>query len=107
MTQVRISMFGGFVLAFPVIAYQLWRFVAPGLYRQEKHAFLPFLLASPILFLIGGAFAFYVVLPIAFDFFLELPAVRRRPSPAPPRPSRADERGAHPVPRHHQRVPRR
>ncbi|MBA3324847.1 MAG: twin-arginine translocase subunit TatC, partial [Rhodobacteraceae bacterium] len=70
MTQVRISMFGGFVLAFPVIAYQLWRFVAPGLYRQEKNAFLPFLLASPILFIIGGSFAFYVVLPIAFDFFL-------------------------------------
>ena len=70
MTQVRISMFGGFVLAFPVIAWELWRFVAPGLYRREKRAFLPFLLASPILFVIGGAFAFYVVLPIAFDFFL-------------------------------------
>jgi sec-independent protein translocase protein TatC len=70
MTQVRISVFGGFVIAFPVIAYQLWRFVAPGLYRSEKNAFLPFLLASPILFVIGGAFAFYVVLPIAFDFFL-------------------------------------
>jgi sec-independent protein translocase protein TatC len=69
-TQVRISIFGGFVLAFPVIAYQLWRFVAPGLYRREKRAFLPFLVASPVLFLIGGAFAFYVVLPIAYDFFL-------------------------------------
>lgn len=70
LTQVRISAFGGFVLAFPVIAFQLWRFVAPGLYRQEKRAFLPFLLASPALFIIGGSFAFYVVLPIAFDFFL-------------------------------------
>jgi sec-independent protein translocase protein TatC len=70
MTQVRISMFGGFAIAFPVIAYQLWRFVAPGLYRSEKNAFLPFLLASPALFLVGGGFAFYVVLPIAFDFFL-------------------------------------
>ncbi len=70
MTRVRISMFGGFAIAFPVIAYQLWRFVAPGLYRQEKNAFLPFLLASPALFVVGGAFAFYVVLPIAFDFFL-------------------------------------
>ena len=48
-TQVRISIFGGFVLAFPVISYQLWRFVAPGLYRQEKRAFLPFLIASPVL----------------------------------------------------------
>jgi sec-independent protein translocase protein TatC len=70
MTQVRISMFGGFILAFPVIGYQMWRFVAPGLYRQEKHAFLPFLIASPVLFLIGGAFAYYIVLPIAFEFFL-------------------------------------
>ena len=70
MTRVRISVFGGFVLAFPVIAYQLWRFVAPGLYRQEKRAFLPFLIASPLLFIVGGAFAFYVVLPIAYDFFL-------------------------------------
>lgn len=70
MTQVRISVFGGFVLAFPVIAYQLWRFVAPGLYRQEKRAFLPFLLASPALFLLGAAFAYYIILPMAFDFFL-------------------------------------
>lgn len=70
MTHIRISMFGGFILAFPVIAYQLWRFVAPGLYRREKQAFLPFLLASPALFITGGAFAYYVVLPIAFSFFL-------------------------------------
>ncbi len=70
MTQVRISVFGGFVIAFPIIAYQLWRFVAPGLYRQEKRAFLPFLLASPILFLLGAAFAYYVILPMAFHFFL-------------------------------------
>jgi sec-independent protein translocase protein TatC len=70
MTQVRISIFGGFVLAFPVIGFQLWRFVAPGLYRQEKHAFLPFLLASPALFLLGAAFAYYMALPLAFDFFL-------------------------------------
>ncbi len=70
MVQIKISMFGGFVAAFPVIAYQLWRFVAPGLYRQEKHAFLPFLIASPALFLLGAAFAYYVILPLAFDFFL-------------------------------------
>jgi sec-independent protein translocase protein TatC len=56
-----ISMLGGFVLAFPVIAYQMWRFVAPGLYRSEKNAFLPFLIASPVMFLLGAAFAFYVV----------------------------------------------
>jgi sec-independent protein translocase protein TatC len=67
---VRISLLGGFVLAFPVIATQLWRFVAPGLYRSEKSAFLPFLIASPAMFFIGAAFAFYVVTPLAFDFFL-------------------------------------
>lgn len=69
-TQVRISVFGGFVLAFPVIGYQLWRFVAPGLYRQEKRAFLPFMIASPLLFLLGCAFAFYVLVPLVYDFFL-------------------------------------
>jgi len=68
MTQVRISIFGGFIIAFPIIGYQLWRFVAPGLYRREKKAFLPFLIASPVLFLLG--FAFYVVIPLAYDFFL-------------------------------------
>jgi sec-independent protein translocase protein TatC len=67
---INISFFGGFLLAFPVIAYQLWRFVAPGLYKSEKNAFLPFLLASPAMFFLGAAFCFYVVLPIAFDFFL-------------------------------------
>ena len=49
----------------------MWRFVAPGLYRQEKNAFLPFLIASPVMFILGAAFAYYVVLPIAFDFFLQ------------------------------------
>jgi len=69
-TLVRISVVGGLTLAFPVIAYQLWRFVAPGLYRNEKNAFLPFLLASPALFLLGAAFAHYVVVPLAMSFFL-------------------------------------
>ncbi|UXU73758.1 MULTISPECIES: twin-arginine translocase subunit TatC [unclassified Paracoccus (in: a-proteobacteria)] len=67
---IQISFLGGFILAFPVIAYQLWRFVAPGLYRSEKAAFLPFLIASPVMFLIGAAFAYYVILPMAYDFFL-------------------------------------
>lgn len=70
MTQIRISVFGGFIIAFPYIAFQLWRFVAPGLYRQEKRAFMPFLIASPVLFLLGASFAFYVVMPLAYDFFL-------------------------------------
>ena len=67
---IRIAMLGGFCLAFPVIATQLWRFVAPGLYRSEKSAFLPFLLASPAMFFLGAAFAFYIVTPLAFTFFL-------------------------------------
>lgn len=67
---IRISFFGGFMLAFPVIGYQLWRFVAPGLYRSEKRAFLPFLVASPVMFALGAAFAYYVILPMVFTFFL-------------------------------------
>lgn len=67
---LRIAMWGGFALAFPIIAYQLWRFVAPGLYRSEKKAFLPFLLASPVMFILGASFAYFVILPWAFQFFL-------------------------------------
>lgn len=67
---INISFLGGFALSFPVIGYQLWRFVAPGLYRNEKQAFLPFLIASPVMFFIGAAFAYYMVLPMAFKFFL-------------------------------------
>jgi len=69
-TLIRISVVGGLTIAFPIIGYQLWRFVAPGLYRNEKQAFLPFMIASPILFLIGAAFAHYVVVPLAMAFFL-------------------------------------
>jgi len=69
-TLIRISMVGGLALAFPVIGYQLWRFVAPGLYRNEKNAFLPFLIASPVLFLLGASFAHFVVIPLAMAFFL-------------------------------------
>jgi sec-independent protein translocase protein TatC len=67
---IKIAMWGGFAMSFPIIAYQMWRFVAPGLYKQEKNAFLPFLVASPVMFLIGAAFAYYVILPFAFAFFL-------------------------------------
>ncbi|MEM6385749.1 MAG: twin-arginine translocase subunit TatC [Pseudomonadota bacterium] len=69
-TLFRISMVFGFALAFPVIAFQLWRFVAPGLYRTEKNAFLPFIIASPVMFLLGAAFAHFVVTPLAMAFFL-------------------------------------
>jgi sec-independent protein translocase protein TatC len=67
---VHISVVAGLMVSFPVIAYQLWRFVAPGLYRSEKQAFLPFLIASPVLFLLGATFAHYVVTPLAMTFFL-------------------------------------
>lgn len=66
----RIAVLGGLALAFPVIAHQLWRFVAPGLYKNEKRAFLPFIIASPVLFLAGAAFAHYVVTPLAMNFFI-------------------------------------
>jgi sec-independent protein translocase protein TatC len=69
-TLVHISVVAGLMVSFPVIAYQLWRFVAPGLYRSEKQAFLPFLIASPVLFLLGATFAHYVVTPLAMTFFL-------------------------------------
>lgn len=69
-TLFRISMVFGFALAFPVIAHQMWRFVAPGLYRSEKNAFLPFIIASPIMFMAGAAFAHFVVTPLAMAFFL-------------------------------------
>jgi len=67
---IKISLLGGFILAFPYIGLQMWRFVAPGLYKTEKGAFLPFLVASPFMFALGAAFAFYVVTPLAYDFFL-------------------------------------
>lgn len=67
---IRISVIAGFAISFPVIAHQLWRFVAPGLYKTEKNAFLPFLIASPLLFLLGAAFAHFIVTPLAMNFFI-------------------------------------
>lgn len=69
-TLLRVSMVGGLLVAFPAIAYQLWRFVAPGLYKNERGAFLPFIIASPALFLAGAALAHFVVTPLAMQFFL-------------------------------------
>jgi sec-independent protein translocase protein TatC len=68
-TQVKIGMFGGLCLGFPAIAAQLWIFVAPGLYKHEKRAFLPFLLWTPVLFVMGAAFVYYVMLPFSIKFF--------------------------------------
>ena len=69
-TYVKVGMFGGLCLSFPIVATQLYLFIAPGLYRNERKAFLPFIIASPVLFIIGGAFVFFVMLPFAIHFFL-------------------------------------
>jgi len=69
-TELKVAMFAAFFVAFPIIANQVWAFIAPGLYRQEKRAFLPFLIATPVLFTMGAALAYYVVMPIAFKFLL-------------------------------------
>ncbi len=69
--EVRVAFFAAFFLAFPLIANQIWAFVAPGLYAKEKRAFLPFLVATPVLFTLGGALAYYFVMPTAFEFFLQ------------------------------------
>lgn len=69
--QVKVALFGSFFISFPIIANQLWAFVAPGLYAKEKRALLPFLLATPILFMLGASLAYFVVMPTAFHFFLQ------------------------------------
>lgn len=69
-TYIRLALWGGCILAFPVIAGQIWAFVAPGLYREEKRVFVAFLVATPVLFLIGAAMAYYFVFPMAWKFFL-------------------------------------
>jgi sec-independent protein translocase protein TatC len=69
-TYLKVAFFGAAFLAFPVIAGQLYLFIAPGLYRSEKRAFLPFLLATPILFVLGAALAYYFVFPVAWSFFI-------------------------------------
>jgi len=74
-TQIKIGAFGGMVLAFPLIATQIYKFVAPGLYRNERAAFLPFLIASPILFLIGGALVYFFFTPMVMWFFLSMQQV--------------------------------
>ncbi|MGE3691974.1 MAG: twin-arginine translocase subunit TatC [Novosphingobium sp.] len=74
--EIKVALFAAFFVSFPILANQLWAFVAPGLYAKEKRAFLPFLLATPILFLSGAALAYYVVMPTAFRFFLNFEGTR-------------------------------
>jgi len=71
-TQIKLAMFAALFICFPYIAYQLYRFIAPGLYRNERAAFLPFLIAAPVLFAAGAALVFFIVMPLAFEFFLAM-----------------------------------
>ena len=69
-TEIKVAFFASLMIAFPVLAVQIWRFVAPGLYKNEKRAFLPFLLMTPVLFTAGAALAYYIAIPIALRFLL-------------------------------------
>jgi sec-independent protein translocase protein TatC len=71
-TQVKLAMFGGMLIAFPLIATQVYKFIAPGLYRNERAAFLPFLIASPVLFLMGAALVYFFFTPMVMWFFLSM-----------------------------------
>ena len=71
-TQIKLAMFGGLVIAFPLIATQIYKFIAPGLYKNERAAFLPFLIASPLLFLLGGALVYFFFTPMVMWFFLSM-----------------------------------
>jgi sec-independent protein translocase protein TatC len=68
-TQLKIGMFGGLFLAFPIIAVQIYKFMAPGLYKNEREAFRPYLMATPILFLLGAGLVFFFIMPVALRFF--------------------------------------
>jgi sec-independent protein translocase protein TatC len=74
-TQIKLGAFGGMILAFPLIATQIYKFIAPGLYRNERGAFLPFLIASPILFLLGAALVYFFFTPMVMWFFLSMQQV--------------------------------
>ena len=74
-TYLRVAFYAGAFLAFPFMAAQIYMFIAPGLYRNERLAFLPFLVATPILFFLGGAMVYYVIMPLAWEFFLSFQTV--------------------------------
>ncbi len=67
-TNIRLSMFGAAVIAFPVVATQIYKFVAPGLYKHERQAFLPYLIATPVFFAFGGLLVYFVVMPLLIRF---------------------------------------
>ena len=71
-TQLKLALFGALFISFPVIASQIYMFVAPGLYRNERKAFLPYLIATPILFLLGACLVYFMIMPLAMRFFLSM-----------------------------------
>ena len=71
-TQLKVALFGAVFIAFPVIAIQIYKFVAPGLYKKERQAFVPYLLATPVLFVVGAGVVFFLIMPLALRFFLSL-----------------------------------
>ncbi|SEQ04034.1 sec-independent protein translocase protein TatC [Faunimonas pinastri] len=71
-TQMKLALFGALFCAFPIIAMQIYKFVAPGLYKNERQAFLPFLIATPVLFILGASLVYFIVMPLAFTFFMSM-----------------------------------
>lgn len=71
-TQMKLALFGALFIAFPVVATQLYMFIAPGLYRNERSAFLPYLFATPVLFICGACLVFFLIMPLAMGFFLSM-----------------------------------
>ena len=69
-TQIKVGLFTALCISFPIFSIQIWKFIAPALYKNEKAAFLPFLIATPVLFLLGAAMVYYIVTPLAFSFFV-------------------------------------
>ncbi len=74
-TQVKVAFFAALFISFPFVANQLWMFIAPGLYKNEKKAFLPFLVLTPVLFFAGGALVYYMIFPLAWQFFLSFETI--------------------------------
>ncbi len=72
LTQIKLAMFGAMFIAFPIIAVQIYKFVAPGLYKNERAAFYPYLIATPVLFFTGAAFVYFLAMPLAMKFFLSM-----------------------------------
>ncbi|MDW8371449.1 MAG: twin-arginine translocase subunit TatC, partial [Geminicoccaceae bacterium] len=82
-TYLKVAFFAGAFITFPFVAAQLWLFIAPGLYRHEKEALLPFLVATPVLFFMGGAFVYYFIFPAAWQFFLSFETTGAEPGALP------------------------